>query len=107
MAASIHKFQTSRGRPTVVAEQQRIEHNVPFMDKIDSILYQLAPNSAYPDTFETHIRSMDDRLDKMISIQEELHKTINHLTKQVDGLIHRNELLKGLQETVHKLVDKL
>jgi hypothetical protein len=99
--SSIHKFQVSRGRPTVVAEPQRIEDNLPFMDKIDMMATQLKQNGQFIEMFCDHMT-------KMLTMQETQQKTIDTLTESVRQLTERNaELILKQQESLYKLIDKV
>lgn len=108
IAANIHKFQTSRGIPTVASEPQRIEHNVPFMEKIDLMQNQLMYNAQILDTFKTQISSLDLKFNTMLSLQEQQFQMIEALTKRVEDLTERNvELMSKQQDSMTKLIDKI
>jgi hypothetical protein len=99
--SSIHKFQVSRGRPTVVGEPHRIEDNLPFMDKIDVMAAQLKQNGQFIELF-------CDQMTKMLTLQEKQQKTIDTLSERVRQLTERNaELILKQQESLNKLIDKV
>lgn len=100
MAASIHKFATAKGKPTIVAEPQRIEHNVPFMEMIEATYAKVVSNQNAVDTAL-------DRLDWMMKTMNEQQKTIATLTEQLVKLNDSNALLLKQQATMDKLIEKM
>lgn len=100
MAASIHKFQTSRGKPTIVSEPQRIEHNVPFMEKIDAS-YEMTLNT------QKGLNEALNKLDMMFNIMQQQEETIARLTDQMTKMADQNTLLNKQQDTLNKLIEKM
>ncbi|KRE33412.1 hypothetical protein [Paenibacillus sp. Soil724D2] len=128
MAANIHKFQTSRGRPTILAEPQRIEHNVPFMEKIDMMYDILSGFTNYIDQAAAKVMNNTssfggnverlielansnkeyidkgmtaiDRLDTMVRQQQ---ASILQLTEQIHSLINHSNVFAHQQDAMYKL----
>lgn len=135
MAASIHKYQTSRGIPTIVAEPQRIEDNIPFMDKVDMIVHKVdsineqveknrvvinrigensEANLDFVHQFFARLQDIESTVVKLSDTMNKQQDTISMLTEQIKRMMDYGKTMANMQEaflkqqeTMNKLIERM
>jgi hypothetical protein len=134
ISASIHKFQTSRGIPTIQAEPKMIDEEISFVEKIDKTYEVLKNLTEHFSQDEVKINMITNGLEKLDEVLD-MHKynrqhvekavqmikdmeitvaknkeNIASLTETVRELVHGSMALTQLQETIasqQALINKL
>lgn len=97
MAASIHKFQTSRGKPTVWTESKMIDEEITFVEKID-LTFELCKK------LEQHVEQDDLKMDRITQTLEEVYGIKTYIDKAAESVKDNSNNVGSMMKSVFENV---
>lgn len=97
MAANIHKFQTSRGRPTIQSEPRTIADDINFVEKID-MTYDIVTG------LKEHLANDELKIERINRTLDEVNGIKSYIDKAAQSVMDNNNRFSAKIDDVHDMI---